>query len=344
MPKATKLPSGKWRCRAYYTDIDGSYITKSFTADTKREAERLSATFTMEHEHNAKPANRTLGELADAYIENRSNLLSPTTVVSYKKIRRTAFQSIINVRVGNITKEMYQQALNEYTVGHAPKTVVSAHTFFHKILKENDIHVAENVNLPQKKKKEIAIPTTEELQFLLDKCKGTRLYLYCLLAITLGLRRSEIIGIQWKDINLDDETVSINKARVKDESKTYVVKQTKTTTSERIMRLQQVVIDALGKPAKPDDYVISESPAALESLYKRFTAKIGFPYNFHALRHYYASVMLINGVPNLYAKERMGHATENMLQRVYQHTFADKQKEYDTVMDNFMNTTFSEKE
>lgn len=44
MPKATKLPSGKWRCRAYYTDFDGSYKTKSFTANTKKEAERLSAT------------------------------------------------------------------------------------------------------------------------------------------------------------------------------------------------------------------------------------------------------------------------------------------------------------
>lgn len=53
--------------------------------------------------------------------------------------------------------------------------------------------------------------------------------------------------------------------------------------------------------------------------------------------------MLMIGVPNRYAKERMGHATENMLQRVYQHTFADKQKEFDTVMDNVMNSAFGEK-
>ena len=96
MGNAKKLPSGKWRCRARFTDIDGSYKSKSFTANTKKEAEHQASLFLMEHEHNAKPANRTLGELADAYIENRSNLLSPTTVVSYKKIRRTAFQSIIN--------------------------------------------------------------------------------------------------------------------------------------------------------------------------------------------------------------------------------------------------------
>ena len=78
--KATKLDSGKWRCKAYYTNEAGKYTSKSFTADTKKEAERNAAVFLMEREHNNKPENITLGQLTDKYIENRSNLLSPSTI------------------------------------------------------------------------------------------------------------------------------------------------------------------------------------------------------------------------------------------------------------------------
>ena len=61
MAKATKLPSGSWRCKAYYTDEYGKYKSKSFTADTKKEAEYMAREYLMEREHAAKPENRTLG-------------------------------------------------------------------------------------------------------------------------------------------------------------------------------------------------------------------------------------------------------------------------------------------
>ena len=48
-------------------------------------------------------------------------------------------------------------------------------------------------------------------------------------------------------------------------------------------------------------------------------------YRFHDLRHINASVMLALGVPNKYAQERMGHATDNMLKTVYQHTMSAEQ-------------------
>ena len=338
MAKAKKLPSGAWRCKAYYTDEEGNYTSKSFTADTKKEAEAKAATYLMEREHNAKPENKTLGELADTFIENRSNVLSPSTIRGYQKIRRTALQSIVNVRLANLTREMYQKAINDYSKGRSPKTVLSAHVFFNKILKENKVYVGDGVILPQKKKTEVEIPTTAEIQHLLKEARNTRLYLYCLFSICLGLRKSETIAIQWKDIDLKKRTVNINKARVKDEIGEYVVKQTKTYSGERTLHLPQVLVDALGDAGKPDDYIIDDSPDALESLYKRFAVKIDFPYNFHALRHYYASVMLQSGIPNRYAKERMGHATENMLVNVYQHTFKSKQEEFDAVLDTFLDS------
>ena len=73
---------------------------------------------------------------------------------------------------------------------------------------------------------------------------------------------------------MENRTVSINKARVKDEIGAYVVKQTKTYSGERTLHLPEVLLNALGEAGKPDEYVIDDSPDALESLYKRFRAKM----------------------------------------------------------------------
>ena len=123
MAKATKLPSGKRRCKAYYTDEYGNYKSKSFTAEKKKDVEGAAALFLMERRHASRPENKTMGELIDRYIDSQSNLLSPSTIVGYRKIRRTAFQDIVDVRIGLLTKEKYQKAINEYSKGRAPKTV-----------------------------------------------------------------------------------------------------------------------------------------------------------------------------------------------------------------------------
>ena len=341
MATAKKLPSGKYRCRASYTDEFGNYKTKSFTTATKKEAENLASNFLMEREHKSKPENKTLGELADAFLESKSEILSPSTLRGYQSIRRNAFQSIIDVRLGLLTKELYQKAVNEYAKDRSPKTVLSAHTFFNNLLKENDIFVGEKATLPRKAKKETEIPTTVEVQSFLQAIQGTRLYLYFLFSVCLGLRKSETIALQWKDIDLDKKIISINKARVRDEFGDYVIKQTKTFDGTRTLHIPSILITALGEPGEPEEYIFTDSPKALESLYQRQKTKLGFGYNFHALRHYYASVMLISGIPNRYARERMGHATEDMLVKVYQHTMDSKQREYDAVLDDFFTETLT---
>ena len=103
-------------------------------------------------------------------------------------------------------------------------------------------------------------------------------------------------------------------------------------------------MEVLPETGTPDCFVIDDSVEALDSLFKRMRDKAGFPYNFHALRHYNASIMLQVGIPNRYARERMGHATENMLVNVYQHTFKDKPEEFDEALESFFNTLYQKEE
>ncbi len=344
MAKAKKLPSGSWRCKAYYTDEKGEYKSKSFTASTKKEAESMVAIFLNEREHTNKPENITLGQLADRFIEARSNLLSPTTIAAYKKIKRNAFLELLDVRIGVITKEMYQKAINNYAAGRSYKTVANAHAFYNTVLKENDIYIGDKVILPQKDKKEIDIPTTDELNSFLSLLEGSRLELYVMFAVYLGLRRSEIFALKWKDIDISKKTVSINKAKVKNEFNEWVEKKPKTFSGNRKLIMPDALIRALPQVGKAEDNVIQETPDALASLYNRAIVKANFPYNFHSLRHYYASILLAKGVPNKYARERMGHSTDNMLNKVYQHTMRNVEEEIDSKLNEFFNTEIKTEE
>lgn len=344
MEKAKKLPSGSWFCRVNYTDEEGKYRSKSFTCKKKGEAEAKASAFLMEKEHAKRPENKTLGELADNFIEGRSNILSPSTIRGYKRIRRTAFQDIIDVRLALLTKDLYQKAINNYSAKRSYKTVISAHTFFNKLLNEKGITIGNEVNLPQKTKSEIEIPSTEEVSAFLKSVEDSNIYLMVLLATTLGLRRSEIFGLKWKDIDFRDKTIHIERARVMNEFGEYVEKTTKTTQSDRVLRMPQILIDSLGKRGNTEEYLITGSLDAISASYNRAMKKYGFPYSLHTLRHYCASVMLQQGIPNKYASEFMGHSTENMLQRVYQHTFKDAKEEYGKQLNNQMDNLFKPKE
>lgn len=335
MAKATKLPSGNWRCKAYYTDEYGQYKSKSFTAESKKMAEFKADEFLLERKRAAKPENKTLGELADQYIDNQSAILSPSTIRGYRSIRRTALTLVTDVRIGLLTTELYQKAVNEYAKNHSPKSVQSAHRFYHKVLTSNGITIANEIAVPAKVKHEIQIPSIEEMVTFLEKIKGTRLYLYCLLSVCLGLRKSETIALEWSDINFEARTATINKARVRDEDGNYVLKSPKTYDSTRTLRMPQLLIDALEEVKDRDGLIIKDSPKAMETLYQRKKKQLDFPYNYHSLRHFNASVMLLSGLPNKYAKKRMGHATENMLINVYQHVFASADSQFDDKLDNF---------
>lgn len=335
MAKATKLPSGNWRCKAYYTDEFGQYKSKSFTAESKKIAEFMADEFLLERKRAAKPENKTLGELADRYIDNQSAILSPSTIRGYRTIRRTALTLITDVRIGLLTTELYQKAVNEYAKNHSPKSVRSAHRFYHSVLSTNNVTIADKITLPAKVKHETQIPSITEMVTFLENIKGTRLYLYCILAVYLGLRKSETIALEWADIDFDSGTVHINKARVRDDAGCYVLKSTKTYESTRTIRMPQVLIEALESVPNRDGLIIKDSPKAMETLYQRKKKQLDFPYNYHSLRHFNASVMLLSGLPNKYAQKRMGHATEDMLTKVYQHTFNSAETEFDDVLDAF---------
>lgn len=337
--KVEKLSSGNYRVRTSYVDETGKQRFKSFTAETPKEVKLLASQFEVERKHNAKPENITLSDAIERYISNREYILSPSTVVGYNQLKKNAYSSIIDMRIGYITKEDIQKAINEYAKEHSPKSVRNALGLISVALKELYPSLDVNgVKLPQKRNTEVAIPTPDEVKIMLEAAKGKEMYLPLLMALYTGERRSELFALTWDDIDFEQNKITINKATVRNKDGVYVIKQTKTTNSTRKVPLPKPVKDELElRQQEGKENIFDIGIETFDNRYKLMMKRIGLKYNFHSVRHYYISVLHRLGVPNQYAMKLTGHATDNMLKKVYQHTMKDEQQAIAAKVEEFFN-------
>lgn len=343
--KAVKRDGGNYRARVTYYDDNGVQHSQSFTRKTKREAETAAYDFKVNRLKMTRPENITLGEAADNFIDSNM-VLSPSTIASYRGIRNNAFQDIINKRLGILTPLMIQASVSKHAETHKAKTVKNALSFFQRVLKYYKMdYLCEDINIPQQEAKEIRIPTESELNTFLESIKDSRLYVYTMFACYGGLRRSEVVALTWGDIDFENKTITINKARVKNEFGQYVHKNTpKTIKSNRKIGMIDDLYKTLKEQSRgksPADRVIVDGPDAIKDAYERARTKYQFPYNYHALRHYFTSYLLLMGAPLKDVSEILGHSTLQTTQRVYLHTFPQTKK---TIFDLLNNRVIESKE
>ncbi len=77
----------------------------------------------------AKAKKAAQRKLAEEFLADRSEILSPSTIRGYRSIVNNAFSEIIDVRLERLTPSMYQRAVNAYAKTHSPKSILSAHVF-----------------------------------------------------------------------------------------------------------------------------------------------------------------------------------------------------------------------
>jgi integrase len=333
MPTAKKLPSGNWRCQVYLGRTEaGKKIVKSVTAPTKKEAERLAALAEFEHDRDqARP--HSLLEAANAYVESRRGVLSPSTVRGYLHIVRVALAPLHDVPVPAMTSDRVQRFISDYALTHSPKTVSNVHGFISAVLAEAAPELRLRVRLPLRRKHEIAIPTREQVERLIDSADPV-LRTAIILAAMLGLRRGEVCALTWADVQRD--RVQVRHALAADDNQHWIDKPPKSAAGARSLPIPpaaRVHLDAARKDGRPRP--VPMTPNALSVRFERLAAREHIQVTFHSLRHYYASVMLSLGVPDKYAMARMGHSTPHMLKSVYQHLMADKDRELDDAINNY---------
>lgn len=329
VPKAVKLPSGQWRVQVM---VERKRV--SVTAPTEKEAVAKAAAIKAGMAQAAKrPEALTVGEAIDRYIESKNTVLSPATVAGYKRIRQNALQGIMDMKLTALTQEKIQREVNAMAKDKSPKSVRNAHGLLSATLAEYLPGMVLRTTLPQKRRYEAAIPSDEDIEKILEVSNGTKMELPILLAVWLGLRASEIRGITWDCVSGD--ILHVKQAVVQGEDGPKL-KGTKTYSGDRKIRLPEYIRSLIEVQPHNSDYVVCLSGQAMYKRFSRLCEKVGLPhYRFHDLRHANASIMLALNVPDKYAMERMGHATNNMLKTVYQHTMKSKQDEVADLVDSY---------
>lgn len=347
MAKAKKLPSGSWRCLAYVGKENEKRIYKSFTAETKNEAEYQANKYLRENKGKTKSKKHymTLKEAMSKYIDNKTAILSPTTVKEYTRMKNNSFKTLADKSIYKITNDDIQMAINEESKTKAPKTVRNYHGFLASVMSEyTDLNI--RTKLPQKTKMDMHILSHDDINRLIKITENTYMEIPILLAAHMGLRRSEICGLTWGDIDFDKSTIRINKAMVYDKENKTVVKQPKTYSSNRTLEAPETVMTALKKYRKDGkEHIFTHKPQIITNRITRLKEQHNFPpFRFHDLRHYFASVMLSLNVPDKYAMDKMGHSTNNVLKNVYQHIMDEKQKEVSKTINNYFEYIHHEKQ
>lgn len=320
MAKAKKLKSGNYRVLVPdYKDENGKWHYKSFTAKTKKEAEYMA----MEFSHNRQRSSAsyddlTLKEAYERYIGIKKGVSSPSTIKGYNQYAKNHLQLLMPMKLRNITAELVQASISELAVTRSPKTVSNVYGLFHAVMNMYNRQLdLSQISLPQKEKVEIEVPTTEQVNTLLEFA-DEHVKVPILLASHGSLRRSEISALSPTDFT--DFGVSISKAVVQDSNKNWCLKNTpKSFAGNRTIPLDREIIkECLNWKHW------GCNPNIIDNHFRKCRNKAGLPYfKFHALRHYFASELHAQGIPDKYIAEIGGWENVETLQRIYQHTLKD---------------------
>ena len=326
MASAKKLPSGKWRVLLYTgTDEQGKRKYKSFTGDTKKEAEFLAAQYNQLH-IEVNRSEMTLRAATERYIKSKENILSPSTVCGYYVILNNYLPRLFATKIKDINQEVIQIAFNDFAKSYSAKTCRNAHGLISAALKIERPDLRLNTTLPQKSKSDIYVPDEQEVADILPLAEGTKLEVPFVLATQCGLRASEISGLETSCVYPDH--IEIKKARVTG-TQGAVLKSPKSFAGYRSIPISREIYDHLMSKAE-GDRICPLTAAIISSGWEKFRNKhkLNPRLSFHALRHHFASRCLLLGIPQKYIAELMGHNSLNMIEKVYQHIFPSAMAEF----------------
>ena len=321
MATARKLPSGSYRVRAFIGTENGKKKYKSFTAETKKEAERLA----LEYTDSREEYSNSIASLIDVYVESKINSLSPTTLIGYKSIRKNLMNDILDIKIKDINSANIQSWVGNVSKNHAPKTVKNAYGLLTAALDSVEFDKKLKIKLPQANKIKHYVPTDSDIKRLMDFLVeyDTDMYIACNIAAFGTLRRSEICALTVDDVN--GNILIINKAMVKTIDNNWIIKTPKNTSSNREVKMPQFVIDMLPKQGQ----LVNINPSRVSDRFIKYLKKLNMRYfRFHDLRHYSASIMHAIGVPDVYIMERGGWSSDDTLKKIYRGSMNDYSNKY----------------
>lgn len=334
---AKKLPSGSYRVQVYAGMIEGKRIYKSFTDPSKDKAELEAAEYIINH-NNTIVTDMTVSQAMSAYIAERTHVISPTTLQSYRLIQKYYYKRIKDKRITDITCDDIQIATNELAASLSAKSVRNAHGLLSAVLHAYRPKLAINTRLPQDNTYKGKCPSDAEVKAIVQYSEGEPIHIAILLAAFCGLRRGEISALCYEDIDYQSKMLHVQKSQI------YVDKQVRVkvpkNSFDRYVPVPQFVLDKIGTGA---GRIMTISLNAIHPRFVRICEKLEIKCRFHDLRHYYASKLHSIGVPDLYILKSGGWRSDHVMKRIYRNSMDDAQKKFTGITANAFNDVITDK-
>jgi integrase len=355
-PDATS-PTGKPRRKVLY-------------AKTRKEAfDKLTeALHNVQHNRVASyTPSGSLGDYIVRWLETSARpRIRPTTYVGYEVcVRVHILPALGQIPLNKLTPQHVQSFLaDRERAGKSPRTIQYAHTILKSALTQAvkwgllDRNVAALVDGRRVQHDEIHPLTPDQSQIFLQAIKGERMEALYVLAIGLGLRKGELLGLRWSDIDFERHKLTVRTTTQRIEGKVRLL-EPKTKASRRSINLPKFVEQALLQhrerhqkerthlyPTDTLDLVFPTTngtptePRNLSTQFARLLtrlAPLGVPrIRFHDLRHSMASLMMSQGVPIKVISEILGHTKINITLDIYGHLYDHQRQEAAQKLDDLL--------
>jgi integrase len=335
---------------------------------TKRAAEAAlrEAISTQTQGHRVEPNKVTVREyLEDRWLPVIESMLKPSTYRGYEDI-------VANRIVGHIG-DLLLSELNEGDIaklysalrasgrqngggGLSETSIQHTHVVLRKALRDAvkgahgpkllQRNPADDVARPRRQRREMEVWSAEQLRAFFEHTSEDRNYPAYLLAATTGLRRGELLGLRWDDVDLDGGRLAVRRSRVAagydvhegtpksgrartvalDDETVAVLKRWRTRQLEDRIRWGEAWTDS--------GLVFTREggegwhPQLLSQAFERAMKASGLPpIRFHDLRHTHATLMLTAGVHPKVVQERLGHASIQITLDTYSHVMPGMQQD-----------------
>ncbi|MCM3602459.1 site-specific integrase [Robertmurraya korlensis] len=352
-----------WYFAVNYYDESGKRRQKKQRGfNTKKEA--TEALRKLEVQLNEGTYIESKNVLFSQYIEDWLSIkkrgISNSTVSLYKgSIKNHIAPSLGNIALSKMKPQHIQKFIARMDeAGLADDTIKRTFNIVNACLNEavkfGDLasNPAAKVDKPKVVPKEMKIWTIDQIQHFLKCSKNNRLYCAFHLAIMTGLRKGEILGLRWKDVDLEKQVLYVNQTLEQDgktlkkgaKTKGSVRSVTISPTTKKALlehKIQQdIEREFFDSVHKNLDLVICTGngatyhPRNLTRAFQKLTQKAELPHiRFHDLRHTHAALMIAQNEPMKLIAERLGHSRITTTMDTYGHLLPNMQHDASNRLD-----------
>lgn len=255
--------------------------------------------------------------------------------------------------------------------GLSPRTIRAAHRILGKALREAVKHglVSRNVcngaeggeKPPKGESSEVEIIAAEEIAGVIDKLCGRAIYPKAMISLFTGLRRGEVLALQWGDIDFETKTMHVRRAIEETKAEGLRIKVPKTKAAIRDLVMPEIVIAALielrreamelriamGLGRLTNETLLFphlfsrglQSPNQYSGDWREAVISLRLPdVTLHALRHTHASMLIDSGVDIVRISKRLGHADPAITLKIYAHLFRQRDDKSANAIDTALAT------